>query len=147
MKVILIEDVNNLGVKGDVKNVADGYARNFLFPRGLAVEATPSRIRERDKESLLSENREKREESAARQLADSLQGKQVEFKLSASPEGKLFGSITPSDIARALQEEGFAVDRRKIELSEPIKRLGEHKVNIKIRPGIATEIMVNALKE
>jgi len=147
MKVILTQDIPNLGNKGDIKNVADGYARNYLIPRQLAVEATPSRLKEREKQIKQQEKKEQREEAAAQKIAEQLEGKTIKFTKQASNEGKLFGSITSSDVANALSDLGVEVDKRKVELEDPIKELGEHSVPVKLRSGIYARLNIIIEKE
>jgi len=147
MKVILTDDVSNLGKKGELKNVADGYARNYLIPRGLAVEATSPRIKEMEKQLQLQRKKEEKEEVAARELAQQLNNQVLTFYLQAGDEGKLFGSITASDIANAIAEKGIDMDKRKVELTNPIKELGEYDVTIKIRSGINTQVKVKIERE
>lgn len=148
MKVILKENVEKIGSKGDVVNVAKGYARNFLFPRNLAVEATKENLKilEKEREKLLEIKEKEKEEAEA--LGDKI--KSYEFKLSAKSgeKGKLFGSITSKDIAEAVKEEsGIEIDKRKIELKEPIKELGMHNIVVKLHPEVETVISVNIEEE
>ncbi|NLI70498.1 MAG: 50S ribosomal protein L9 [Firmicutes bacterium] len=147
MKVILIEDVDRLGRKGDVKNVADGYARNFLLPRKLAHEATPARLKEAEKWQEQRRQKDAREEKIAREMAESLDNKEIIFKRPAGKEGKLFGSVTASDIASLLEEEGFKTDKRNIEIEEPLKRIGTHDVTLKLRAGVFSTIRVTIEQE
>ena len=140
MKVILTQDVSNLGSKGEIKNVADGYARNYLIPRQLAVEATPSRIKEKEKEMEQHKKKEKKEEAAARQLAEQLEDDTLKFTMQTGSGGRLFGSITSADIAKELGKKGIELDKRKIELDDPIKELGEYRISIKLLSGIYTHI-------
>lgn len=147
MKVILTADVKNLGSRGEIKEVADGYARNFLLPRGWAVEATPNRLKELERKQQLTEKKAKQQESLAREVAKQLEGKTICLKVAAGEGGRLFGSITASDLAAVLQTEGFGIDKKKIALQEPIKTLGEHQVIIKLSSGIKASILVNVEKE
>ncbi len=150
MKVILLKDVERVGSKGEIKNVADGYARNYLFPRDLAVAATPSRIKEVEKQVAIQKKKEEKEVFAAQQLSEKLNGKEIKFILPASKEGKLFGSVTSSDIMSRLNEEGYNLDKRKLEMDEPIKRIGEYIKQLKLASNVYTEIKVtveNANKE
>ncbi len=147
MKVILTEEVPNLGNKGEVKNVADGYARNYLIPRNLAVEATPARMKEIEKQQKIQEKKEQKEIAAAQEQARELEGKTFIFKVQASEEGRLFGSVTSADIAEAMKEEGVDLDKRKIELEDPIKELGEFQIPIKFKGGIETHIQIQVTKE
>ncbi len=142
MKVILLQDLERLGRRGEIKTVADGYARNYLFPRKLAVEATDAKIKEAEKQIAIQRKKEEKEEEQARQAAEELNGIELKFYRSASSEGKLFGSVTAGDIASALEEKGYSLDKRKVEIDNPIKQLGECTVNLKLRPQIYTEVKV-----
>ncbi len=142
MKVILLQDVENLGNKGEVKNVADGYARNYLLPRKLAEEATPAKLKEAEKQIAIQKKKEAQEEEKAQQVAEKLAGKTVKFTLPTSKEGKLFGSVTASDIATKLEEAGFQLDKRKVEIEEPIKRIGEYPVTLKLRANVQANVQV-----
>ncbi len=142
MKVILKENISNLGTKGEVKNVSDGYARNYLIPKGMAEEATPARLKEWEKQKKIIEKKEQKEEEKAREIAEKLEGQKINFKLKAGEEGRLFGSATSADISEALKEKGYEIDKRKIELEDPIKNTGNHEIEIKLMPGITTRIQV-----
>lgn len=142
MKIILEQDVPNLGKKGDLKDVAPGYARNHLIPRGLAVEATPQRMKEWERNSEAREAQNRQQEDLARQQAEKLGQHELIFKMPAGEGGRLFGSVTPADIAGKLAESGFEVDKKKIELSEQIKSLGRFKVDVRLYPGIKAEIPI-----
>lgn len=147
MQVILEQDVSNLGKKGELKEVAKGYARNHLLPRGLAVEATPQRLREWKQRQEKEEAINKELEDKARKQAGKLSQKEIEIKMPAGESGRLFGSVTPADIAKKLGEEGFEVDKKKIEVPEQIKNLGNYTVDVRLHPGIKAEIMVRVEKE
>ena len=137
MKVILLEDVKGLGEKGEIVNSKDGYARNFLFPKKLAVEASKENIKKNDQ--LQEEKRAKREKEIAdaKELAQKISNTTLTIKAKAADDGKLFGSITSKDISTALKEnESIEVDKRKIELAEPIRNIGRIEVKIKILPKI-----------
>jgi large subunit ribosomal protein L9 len=143
MKVILTQDVKGTGKKGDIINVAEGYGRNYLIPRGLAVEATSANLKElaRQKESL--ERKRENEKKKALELAQQLEGLVLTVEVKAGEGGRLFGSINTKDISEALlNKKGLAVDKRKIELKSPIKELGEHPVNIKLHPEVTATIKV-----
>ncbi len=147
MQIILEQDVPNLGKKGELKEVARGYARNHLLPRGLAVEATPQRLRDwqqrQEKEQAM--NRELEEQ--AREEAGNLSQKEIAFKVPAGEGGRLFGSVTAADIAGKLLEEGFEVDKKKIELSEPLKSVGTYTADVRLHPGVKAEILIRVDKE
>ncbi len=147
MQIILKENVPNLGKRGEVKDVAPGYARNHLLPRGLAVQATPQLLREwtqrREKEEII--NREQEEQ--ARKQAETLSGKELLFVMPAGDGGRLFGSVTPSDIAEMLASEGLKVDKKRIELIESIKSVGSYTASIRLHPGVIAEISVTVEKK
>ena len=135
MKVILLEDVKKLGKKGDLIEVADGYARNYLLPRNLAREATEGGIKQLKQEKAALENKKRKERQQAQALAAKLSEMTVTLKVKSGEQGKLFGSVTSKDISEALKEQhDIEVDRRKIELQEPIKSLGNYEVDIKLAP-------------
>ncbi len=147
MQVILQQDVLNLGKKGELKDVAPGYARNHLLPRNLAVEATPQRIKEWEQRKDKLEAESRRQEEYAQGLADKMSDLKLIFNMQAGEGGRLFGSVTPADIAGKLKEAGFDVDKKKIEIKEPIKSLGSYKVAIRLYPGIKTDAEVIVEKE
>lgn len=147
MKVILLEDVKKIGKKGDLVNVADGYARNYLFPRNLAKEATSGSIKQLKQEKKAMENKKKKEFELAKEVAEKISKSSVTVKAKSGDQGKLFGSITSKDIANELKKQhNIDVDRRKIELSEPIKTLGNYKVNIKLAPEVEAELTVKIIE-
>jgi large subunit ribosomal protein L9 len=146
MDVLLLEDVSQLGQAGDIKRVADGYARNYLFPRGLAVLATPGAISKAEVQRQARARREVQALSEAQALAQALDGMTVTFQARAGDTDRLYGSITNANIAEALSEKiGQEVDRRKIEMEEPLKELGTHAVTI--RPGHEAEAKVTVVIE
>ena len=143
MKVILIEDIKKLGKKDDVVEVADGYARNYLIPRGLVIEANPANLKELEKRRKRQAGREALEEARARELADRLRHKTIVVQAKAGEGGRLFGSITGQDIAHTLAADlGVQIDRRKIELKEPLKALGEHTIPIRLHRDFTVEVIV-----
>lgn len=143
MKVILLDDVKNVGKKGDIIEVADGYARNYLIPKKLAVEATPGKIKEINLQKEVEERKRRAEEEKARNIAAVLKGKEIYVKASAGSGGKLFGAVNSKDIAEAIKEQlGIEIDRKKIVLKEPIKQIGRFKVNIKLYPGVQVDVLV-----
>lgn len=142
MQVILKEDVQKLGRAGDKVKVADGYGRNFLLPKNLAVVATPANIKRLEQELNSKKGQAKRQQLDARYLADAIEAKPVVIKVASGEGGKLFGSVTSTDIEKALAEREIVVDKRKIDLEEPIKALGEYQVNIKIHPEIVAKTTV-----
>lgn len=143
MKVILLDDVKNVGKKGDIIEVADGYARNYLIPKRLAVEATPGKIKEINLQKEAEERKRRAEEEKARNIAAALREKEIHVRASAGSGGKLFGAISSKDIAGAIKEQmGIEIDRKKIALKEPIKQIGRFKVNIKLYPGVQVDVLV-----
>ena len=147
MKVILKDDVKNVGNMGDIVKVADGYARNYLVPRGLAVEASTKNVKSVEHEKRIIQEKSKKIKNSAQDFSDRLSKVTLVMKANAGEEGKLFGSVTTMDIAEALKNEGYDIDKKKISLDEPIKRLGEHKVNVKIHPEITTNVTVQVVQE
>ena len=142
MDVILTEDVPKLGVAGDVVRVKPGYGRNYLIPQGKAMLATRGRVSELEHKKRVVEERERKLVSAQQELATRLAAADIAFRVQAGEEDKLFGSVTSSDIAERLGEAGFEVDRRKIELPEPIKQLGEHEIAVKLHRDVVCKIVV-----
>jgi len=132
MQVILTEDIPKLGNAGDVVKVKPGYGRNYLIPKGLAQLATESRIRVLDHKRRVIGEKIKREMKSHQAVAVLLAKAQLSFERQTNVEGKLFGSVTNADIQAQLKEQGFEVERRKIELSEPIKQVGEHSCHIRL---------------
>jgi len=142
MKVILQKDVLNVGDAGEVKEVADGYARNFLLPRKLAVRANAGNTKAVEHQKKLSLQKRDKRTKEMKDLAAKLEGKTYELKVKVGEKEKLFGSVTASDIAIAIKKDGFEVDKRKIDLQEPIRALGESKLKIKLAEGITPAIVV-----
>lgn len=142
MKVILLQDVRALGRKGDVKEVADGYARNFLFPKKLAQPADKANLNSLDHETKLRMIREQKLQENAEKQAKALKDKVVVVMAKAGEAGKLFGSVTNGDIAEALKEHHINVDKKKIEISEPIKSLGRYTVQLKLYTNVSAEVVV-----
>lgn len=147
MKVILKEDVKDLGQIGEMLNVKDGYARNFLLPRGLAVEANPKNIRELEHEKRQIQELVKKAKTGAEALASKLTAQSIVIRAKAGEEDKLFGAVTAMDIAEALKKEGVELDRKRIVLDEPIKRLGSYKVSVKLHPEVTAQVAVNVERE
>ena len=148
MEVLLTETVDNLGSAGEVKKVADGYARNFLIPKGLAVPATAASLKEAELRRQAVARHQKREEAKAESLARTLSQVTLTFKAKAGEQDKLYGSITNADIAEAFEREtGQAIDKRKVELEEPIRELGSYYVPIKLLPDLAPRVAVIVERE
>ena len=148
MKVILQADVKNLGKKGDVVEVAEGYGRNYLLPRGLAVEASAGNLRHAAQQKQLEATKAERELKEAQKVGEKLKDQKVQIKAKVGEAGRLFGSVTPQEIADQLRRQ-FAVeiDKRKIEIKEPIKSLGTHKVTVKIHPKVHVQVQVDVVAE
>lgn len=142
MEVILTEDVAKLGVAGDLVRVKPGYGRNYLIPQGKAMLATRGRVRELEHRKRVIEERERSTVALHQQVAERLAGTALEFSVQAGPEGKLFGSVTSADIAHRLEEQGFAVDRRRVTLAEPIKQVGEYEVVVRLHREVSTGVTV-----
>jgi large subunit ribosomal protein L9 len=143
VKVVLREDVEHLGLKGDVLEVADGYARNFLVPRGLAIRAGKGSVAQAISMRRSREVRDRREREAAEAVAKQLSGRRVELRARAGAGGKLFGSVTAADLAEAVQVQlGIEIDRRRVQLDEPIKELGEVEVPVRLHAGVDASLTI-----
>jgi large subunit ribosomal protein L9 len=143
MEVVLLKDIEHLGQAGEVKKVADGYARNYLFPRNLAALATPGGMRQAERQQEAKVARDAKALSEAQHLAQLLDGEVVTFQARAGEADRLYGSITNAHIAEALEEKvGQEVDRRKIELEEPLKELGTHAVTIRLAAEAEAKVTV-----
>ena len=144
VKVILKEDMENLGESGEVVDVKPGYARNYLIPQGLAYEASEANVRRLEEEKQRAEERAKRDYLEARRRASQLDGISLTFLARAGEGGKLFGSVTSADIADRLNEQDldFEVDRRWIQLDDPLKELGAYKVGLKLHADVEEEVEV-----
>lgn len=147
MKVILLREIKALGKKGDVKEVADGYARNYLFAKGLAVPANASNINSRDHEIQIKENKDAKELAVAQKQAAALEDKKVTVYAKCGEMGKLFGSITTADIAHALGAMGYKIDKKKIDVVEQIKTLGNHQATLKLYPQVQATITIEVQDE
>ena len=147
MEVILREDIARLGNRGDVVKVAPGYARNFLLPKRLAVTATESNKKIVEQERQAHLRKEAKLQSEAEDLSKLMTGTVVTIAQKAGENDQLFGSVTAKDVAEALEKQKFTVDRRKIQLDEPIKQLGEHKVPVRLHKDVTAEITVNVVRE
>lgn len=147
MKVILIDEIRGLGTRGDVVNVKDGYARNYLLPKNLAREATPGNLKsveqERKKWALLAQA----EKEKAAKAAESVKGVKVTIQKRVGENGQLFGSVTSNEIADALAAKGVDVDKRRIELAHPIKTLGNHNVEVRLHREVTAEIQVEVIPQ
>jgi large subunit ribosomal protein L9 len=143
MKVVLRADVDNLGNKGDIVDVADGYARNYLVPRGLALKASSGSQKQADAMRRNREARDSRDREAAQALAAQFEGRTITIKARAGTEGKLFGSVTSVDVADAVQKQtGAEIDRRKIHLDEPLKELGGVDLQVRLHTDVLASLHV-----
>lgn len=147
MKVVLIQEVPHLGRAGDQVDVARGYARNYLIPRKLAVEATASHLRALEQLKAPARQREERLRHEAESIAERLRGLTLTFARAAGEQDRLFGSVTSSDIAETLAEQGIRLDRKKIVLEEPIKVLGTYAVPVRLHRDTVAEIQVQVVSE
>jgi large subunit ribosomal protein L9 len=147
MEIILREDVQHLGRVGEVVKVKDGYARNYLLPKGLAYPATEANKKKIQYEGERIARQRATEKSAAETEATRLAEVQLTFPVKVGEEEKLYGSVTASDIQRKLEEMGIHVDKRKIDLPEPIRELGQFSVGIKIHPEVRPEVRITVVKE
>jgi large subunit ribosomal protein L9 len=147
MKVILKEDVKNIGSMGQIVDVADGFARNYLVPRGLAAEANVKNIRSLEHEKTIIQEKAKKIKNQAQVLSDKVSNLTIIIKAKAGEEGKLFGAVTTMDIAEQMKNEGLDIDKKKIVLDEPIKRVGSYSVGIKLHPSVATLVNVQVVEE
>jgi large subunit ribosomal protein L9 len=148
MEVILLQDVEKIGLRGDVVSVARGYARNFLFPRQLAEPATPGKVEEIRKRDSRRAMQEARSAEQAETIAEKLRKTVLRFEMKAGPTGALFGSVTPSDIADEIwRTRKIRIDRRKIELAEPLKRIGSFAVPVRIFEEVSVEVKTLVVPE
>jgi large subunit ribosomal protein L9 len=142
MKVILRATVPNLGRAGDVKDIKDGYGRNFLFPNNLAMPATPAAMKEWEKGKDARAKRLAVEISKTKELADKINGVSLSFSRPAGEEGKLFGSVGKADVVKSLKTCGFEVDKAAVVLDQPIKQVGDHEIEIRLMPEVTAKIKV-----
>jgi large subunit ribosomal protein L9 len=143
MKVLLLQDVKAQGKKGEIINVSDGYAKNFLFPRNLAKEATAQVISEVKAKNDSAAYKKETERKAALELADKIKDAVIMFKTTGGEDGRLYGAVTTKDVAEKINSQlGLAIDKKKIVLSDNIKRTGEYSVKIKLYPEISVELKI-----
>jgi len=147
MQIILQEDIEKLGTRGQVVEVADGYARNYLLPRKLAIEASPGNVKRLGKIRTVLAKRTANEKGGAEKLAELLAAVSVKLKRKSGENDQLFGSVTAADISEALAAQGFNIDKRKIELADPIKLIGEYQVTAKLYQDVAAAIKVVVERE
>jgi large subunit ribosomal protein L9 len=148
MKVIFVKDVKGNGKQGEVKDVSDGYARNYLLKKDLAIEATPGNLKALEAKERKNEQIEQQEKEAAMDLKDTLADLEVKMQAKSGKGGQLFGSITSKQIAEALKKEhGYKVDKKKIELDQPIRALGHTIVPVKLHPEVSGSINVHVVEQ
>ena len=147
MEIILRQAVENLGKPGDVVKVKSGYARNYLLPHGLAYEATPGNLKRIQQERDRLEAAENERRGAAQGVAERLEQVSLTFSARVGEEGKLFGSVTSADIAQQLESQGFHIEKRQVDLHEPIKALGVYRIPIRLHADVKPEIRVWVIKQ
>ncbi len=143
MKIILTDEVRGLGHRGDQVEVKNGYARNFLLPQGLAFLATQANKRRLEEEKKSYDEKVLREKAVSEEVARKMEGMRLTLVKKAGEGDVLYGSVTTADIADALAEKGIQVDRRRVELEEPIKRLGEHQVHVKLHRDVSVPVIID----
>ena len=146
-KVLLREDVDDLGARGEIVRVRAGYARNYLLPRNLAVEATAGNVKGIDAERAALLKKEAKERASAEAQSETMGSLNLEFKRKAGEQGALYGSVTSMDIAEALRERGYEIERHRIHLREPLKRLGEYTVPVRLHREVTIDLKVRVASE
>ncbi len=147
MKVILLEDVKSVGKKGELVNTSDGYAKNFLFPKKLAVEATKSNLNDFELKQKAEAKRKKEEFEQAQAMAKELENKIVTVKVKTGENGKLFGSVTNKEVAEEIvKQTGLEIDKKKVSIGDPIKMVGERTAVIKLHPKVSAEIAIKIVE-
>lgn len=147
MKVILLEDVKSVGKKGELVNASDGYAKNFLFPKKLAVEATKSNLNDFELKQKAEAKRKKEELEQAQNMAKELENKTVTVKVKTGENGKLFGSVTNKEVAEEIvKQTGLNIDKKKVSIGDPIKMVGERTAVIKLHPKVSAEITIKIVE-
>jgi large subunit ribosomal protein L9 len=147
MEIILKSDLHGLGRRDEIVRVADGYARNFLIPKGLAVPATPPNLKALDEEKRRATAKAEKELRSAQMLADKIRATSLTFEMETSEDGKLFGSITKEDIVRAIEEKGIRIHKRQVDLDKPLKRLDVYNVKITLHPDVTSILKVWVIKK
>ncbi len=147
MEIILLKDVDGLGRGGDIVKVADGYGRNYLIPRGFALRSSPGNLRRFEEEKRIRAVRGLKVRREAERMTQALEGVSLTAVVKAGDDDRLFGSVTSKDIAELMEREGYKVDRRKIDLPEPIKELGVYQVPINLHPEVQAKVKIWVVKE
>jgi len=147
MQIILQEDVEKLGTRGQIVNVAEGYARNFLLPRKLGLEATPGNMKRLEKMRAAFAKKEATEKGAAEELAKLLMGVSLSLTRKAGENDQLFGSVTSADISEALAAQGYNIDKRKIVLDDPVKLVGEYEIPLRLHREVSASVKLAVKKE
>ena len=147
MRILLMEDMDKLGTCGDEVVVKDGYARNFLIPQGKAIHATPNNVKQFNHQKNIVQRRLKKLQGEAQTVADQIAAISLTVTKKVGDQGKLFGSVTSQEIAGMLKDKGVGVDRRKINLGDPIKALGDFKIEVKLHPQVTAEIKLSVVAE
>lgn len=147
MKVILLQDVKGQGRKGEVIEVNEGYARNFLIKKGLAEAATASKLNDISQKKAAADYHRAEEVKAMRELAKEINGKTFTVKIKAGQGGKVFGSVTGANVADALQQSGYNIDKKKVVLAQPIKNIGVYDIDLKLMEGISSKIKISVEAE
>ena len=147
MKVILLKDVKNIGKKGDVKDVADGYGKNYLIKNGLAVIANNSNMNDNTNKKIAQNYHKEQEYLKAQEKAKQIEGKQITVKIKCGENGKIFGAVTAKEIAEGFNAMNLEVDKRKIELKEPIKFAGNYNLRVKLYEGVYAKFIVKVVAE
>ena len=147
MQIILQQDVDKLGTRGEVLEVKEGYARNFLLPRKLALEASPTNMKRLEKMRAVFAKHEATEKEAAEKLAEMLNGLSLTMSRKSGEHDQLFGSVTSADVADAINAQGYTVDKRKIQLVDPIKMVGEYLVPVKLHREVTANVKLTVKKE
>lgn len=145
MKILLLADIKGVGERGTVKDVKDGYARNYLLPRGLALQATAGNLQLQQRHQQATEQRVQRTQEEMRAVVSALTQAVVELRAKGGEGGRLFGSVTADDIAQALASRGFAITKKQIELDEPIKTAGFYTVPVRVGPGVVARVDLNVI--
>lgn len=147
MKVILLKDIGELGKKGEIKNVSDGYARNFLFPQKLAKMATKQEVEKLEKQKELEEKEAEEELKVIQETVSKIDGQELDIPAKIDEKGQLYGSVNEAEISKILKEKGFNIDKKQIKIPQPIKEIGEYPITITFDHGLEAEIKLIVIEE